>query len=303
MKHLIVNADDFGLSKEVNSAVEIAHREGVLTSASLMIAEKGTTEAISVARNNPDLGVGLHLSLVQGKPVLPIAEIASIVTTSGCFFSNPVTAGMRFFFLRKCRDALRNEIEAQIEKFLDTGLVPTHLDGHLNIHLHPSVFLLLLPLLEKYDIRAIRVPAEPLLFHLSTDRSNAFFKIVHSIIFGILGKKAKKRLDILGISYPDNTFGLLQSGNMNKDFVKSALSNLRDGFTEMSFHIALKQLPRGVGAEGYSYREELKVLINPEVNELIKRKNIHLANYRTLLKIKQQKKGQVVDFNNSGTIK
>ncbi len=285
MRYLIVNADDFGLAPEVNSAVLLAHRQGILTSASLMINERSAKEAVSIARETPRLGTGLHLSLVMGRPALPAGEIAPIVDCKGLFFADPVLAGIRFFFLKKCKMALKKEIEAQIVKFLESDIVLTHMDGHLNIHLHPTVFSILLPLMKKYEIKAIRVPNESLPFHLGIDPGNATLKTLHSIIFKKLGKRARKRLDKSGISCPDYTFGLLQSGSMTKKFVTKAIERLKNGVTEMSFHIASKPLSDGTGAPGYHYVEELKTLLDPELKNILKTRNIQLANYGTLRKI------------------
>ncbi len=286
MKYLIVNADDFGLTGDVNSAVKLAHQNGILTSATLMINEEGAQEAVLIAKENPDLGVGLHLSLVHGTAALPSKEISAIVTPNGKFISNPVVAGLRFFFLRKCKNALRKEIEAQIIKFLETGIKPTHIDGHLHIHLHPSVLNILLPLLEEYDIKAVRVPKESLFRHLAIDPENIVSKVAHAIIFGILGKRARKMLFQARVAYPDYTFGLLQSGNMNKEFVVNLIPAIKEGFTEISFHIARKKLSPEIGAPNYHYTEELETLLDARIKNLIKKENIQLANYGTLRKIK-----------------
>ncbi len=285
MKYLIVNADDFGLAPEVNAAVSLAHSRGILTSTSLMINEEAAGDAVSIARENPRLGVGIHVSLVMGKAASPPSEIAPIVDAGGNFDPSPVTAGLRFFFLKKCKAALRKEIEAQMEKFLESGIFPTHVDGHLNIHLHPTVLSALLPLMDRYGIKAMRVPNESLVLHLSIDSSNAFLKAVYAVIFKVLGKRARRRLRDHPIAFPKQTFGLLQSGNMTKGFVKRAIPHLENGFTEMSFHIATSPLPDGVGAPNYHYVEELQTLIDPELKKLLKEQNIQLANYDTLRKI------------------
>src|SRR5882724_5151255 len=97
-RRLIVNADDFGRSTSINQAVIRAHREGILTSASLMVNEPGLDEAVSLARNHPGLGVGLHLSLLCGHSALPPAKIPGLVNARSEFTNNPATAGFRYFF-------------------------------------------------------------------------------------------------------------------------------------------------------------------------------------------------------------
>ncbi|HEX9046048.1 MAG TPA: ChbG/HpnK family deacetylase, partial [Verrucomicrobiae bacterium] len=121
-RRLIVNADDFGLSASVNTAVVRAHREGILTSASLMVNEPGFAEAVALARENPKLGVGLHLTLLMGHAALPPEKIPGLVNARGEFSNSPVGVGMAYFFKRRLRAQLRAEIHAQFEKFHATGL-------------------------------------------------------------------------------------------------------------------------------------------------------------------------------------
>ena len=116
-RRLIVNADDFGRSHEINQAVIRAHREGILTTASLMVNEPSAEEAVALARENPNLGVGLHLVLVCGRSALPPSAIPALVNSQSEFSENPAGAGCRYFFSAACRAQLRDEIEAQFEKF------------------------------------------------------------------------------------------------------------------------------------------------------------------------------------------
>ena len=120
-RQLIITADDFGLSKGVNKAVEKAWQEGILTCASIMAGGAAFDDAVAIARRNPGLQVGLHLSLIQGRPVLPPSQIPGLVNEAGCFSDNPVAAGMRFFFDKSLYKPILREIEAQwdsIERYL-----------------------------------------------------------------------------------------------------------------------------------------------------------------------------------------
>src|SRR5471032_1244484 len=109
-RRLIVNADDFGLSASVNSAVIRGHREGILTTASLMVNESGFDEAVKLAKENPSLGVGLHLTLLVGHSALPPEKIPGLVNSRSEFSNQPVATGFRFFFQRSLREQLRAEI-------------------------------------------------------------------------------------------------------------------------------------------------------------------------------------------------
>ena len=166
VRRLIVNADDFGRSSSINEAVIRAHREGILTSASLMVNEPACDQAVEFARQNPDLGVGLHLALVCGRSALSAEKIPGLIDASGAFSNNAVTAGLRFFFLAGLKKQLRAEIQAQFEKFRSTGLRLDHVNGHLNIHLHPVVFGILMENAERWGIRQFRLTSDPLFLNL-----------------------------------------------------------------------------------------------------------------------------------------
>ena len=143
-RRLIVNADDFGRSPSINQAVVCAHREGILTTASLMVNEPAADDAVRLARENPELGVGLHLALVCGASALPREQISHLAGKAGFFSDRPAASGWRYFFNSKCRRELRAEIQAQMKKFHATGLLLDHLNGHLHFHLHPVVFAILM---------------------------------------------------------------------------------------------------------------------------------------------------------------
>src|SRR5215211_6942485 len=122
LRRLIVNADDFGISEEVNEAVIRAYKEGVLTSASLMVTGAAFESAVRLAKENPGLAVGIHLVTVMGRSVLPHKEVPSLVDESGDFSSKAAAAGLKYFFSPRARRELRKEVAAQFEKFHSTGL-------------------------------------------------------------------------------------------------------------------------------------------------------------------------------------
>src|SRR5205085_9236593 len=132
VRRVIINADDFGRSPSINEAVLRAHRDGILTTASLMVNESGFDEAVALARENPRLGVGLHLTLLMGRSALSPGEIPGLVNDRGGFADDPVTAGCRYFFQRGLREQLRREIHAQFARFRATGLPLDHVNGHLH---------------------------------------------------------------------------------------------------------------------------------------------------------------------------
>ncbi|MGN6123668.1 MAG: ChbG/HpnK family deacetylase, partial [Sphingomonas oligoaromativorans] len=122
MKRLIVTSDDFGASPAVNEAVERAHAHGILTAASLMVAGDAAGDAVARAKRLPALGVGLHLVLVEGRPMLSAREVPDLVDETGHFRTNMALAGVNFFFRPSVRRQLAAEIEAQFAAFHATGL-------------------------------------------------------------------------------------------------------------------------------------------------------------------------------------
>jgi hopanoid biosynthesis associated protein HpnK len=285
MKQLIITSDDFGLSSGVNQAVEQAWREGVLTCASIMPGGDAFDEAVGIARRNPGLQVGLHLTLVQGRAVLAPEEIPGLVDSHGNFSDNPVAAGMRYYFRSELRSQLKREIEAQIERVRDAGLLFSHIDGHLNIHLHPTVFSLLAELMPRYGITSMRLSRERLSHNLRFDRQRMAGKAVERIIFGSLASQALPELDRLGIRYAGEVKGVLNSGNMTERYILNILDGLMDGLTEIYFHpgcLPDAEITRRM--PDYRHADELAAITSPAVRQKLKALQIAVQNYSGAVK-------------------
>ena len=281
MKELIVNADDFGLSAGANRGIMKAWEEGILTGTSLMVGGGAFTEAAALARANPRLQVGLHLTLVQGSAVLVQQGLPSLTDPGGGFGDDPVLAGMRYFFLKPLRKKLYQEIEAQIARCLDAGVELSHLDGHLNIHMHPVVFDILCELMPRYGIKSFRLTRESLGANLALDRKRVAGKCADAFIFASLARRCKGRLDRLGIRYTGEVKGLLNSGRMTPEYLMGALEGVGEGVTEIYFHPGCRPcavLDRWMPA--YLHDQELAALTSPQVAEKLARLGIRLRNYR-----------------------
>ena len=207
---VIVTADDFGFSREVNAGIIRAHREGILTATSLMVAAAARDEAAALARENPKLDVGLHLVVCRGHSALPPDRLAGIVDASGNFPESPVRAGMRYYFNRDIRARLRDEIRAQIDLHLKLIGRLDHIDGHLNFHVHPVIAEILIDLCTEYRVRCIRLPREPVFTTLALARDHAARKIVEAGIFRALSRRARRLVDSHGMRSTDWLFGLHQ---------------------------------------------------------------------------------------------
>jgi len=281
MKKLIINADDFGLSGGANRAVIKAYREGILTSTSLMAGGLAFAEAVSLARENPGLQVGLHLTLLQGKAVLPPEQLPGLVDHEGNFSTDPVLTGMSFFFRRSLRGELFREIEAQILRFRETGLPLSHIDGHLNIHMHPTVFSVLAELMPKYGISSFRLTRENLAKDPANDGTRRFGRRLDAFIFARLAENCRPVLDRLGICYADEVKGLLNSGKMTEEYLLKVLDGLESGCTEIYFHPGCLPDPElAAWMPDYLHEEELAALMSPKVRAKIAEQSICLGTYR-----------------------
>jgi hopanoid biosynthesis associated protein HpnK len=253
-RRLIVNADDFGLSHSVNEAVIRAHREGILTGASLMVNEAGADEAVALAKENPKLGVGLHLTLLMGRSALPLEKIPDLVDSDGQFSNSPVGAGMRYFFKRSLRDQLRAEIQAQFEKFRATGLTLDHVNAHLHLHLHPAIFKILMEHADKLGIKRMRLTRDCLARSQRMSRGHLFYRISHAAIYAWLSSRAVETLRQKEIKHAQITFGLLQNARVDEDYVLKLLPELPPGDSELYSHPSLDK-----------FRHEFAALVSPRV--------------------------------------
>ena len=281
MRQLIITSDDFGLSTGVNTAVEKAWRDGILTCASVMAGAAAFEEAAGIARRNPGLQVGLHLTLVQGSAVLPPNEIPGLVAADGNFMDNPVAAGMRYFFDKGLRKQLKREIDAQIRRVKDAGIPLTHIDGHLNIHLHPTVFSILEELMPGYGIKSFRLSRERLLHNLAFNRERIAGKALERVIFGALSSHACSGLKRMDIRHAREVKGVLNSGRMSEDYILNILDGLGKGVTEIYFHPGI--LPDGEITRrmpDYCHEDELAAITSPLVRQKLAALKIELTNYR-----------------------
>jgi len=238
-RRLIVGADDFGAAPEVNAAVVRGHRDGILTSTSLMVTGAAAGDAVALARENPRLAVGLHLVLAQGTPAAPPAAIPALVTARGAFRDAPVPTGIRYAWTavsRTGRSQLRHEVEAQLERFAASGLPLAHVDGHLTMHLHPMVLPILVDLAPRRGIGAVRLLREDLRAALRHDRGHVGRKLAEGAVFNVLAAWAAPRLRAAGIVTADRVYGMHQTGHVDERYLLSVIGSLPTGLSEVYCH-------------------------------------------------------------------
>ena len=270
-RRLIVNADDFGRSESINQAVLRAHREGILTTASLMVNEPAADQAARLARENPRLGVGLHLALVCGAAALPPGRIPHLADERGRFSDRPVAAGWRYFFGGNCKEELRAEIEAQVAKFRATGLALDHLNGHLHLHLHPVVFAILMDNAQRWGIGAMRLTRDRFFLNARLAPGQWACRASHALIFGGLARRARPALARKNIRHTGAVFGLLQNGRVDAAYLEKLLPRLPPGDSELYSHPSLDQ-----------FRNEFDALVNPTIRKLAQELGLRLIRYQDL---------------------
>jgi len=250
-RRVIVSADDFGLSVAVNEGIERAHREGVLSSASLMVAGAAAADAVRRAHRLPGLRVGLHLVVIEGPAVLPPAAIPDLVDARGWFPSDQLRLGVDYFFRPTVRRQLAAEIEAQFAAFAATGL-----------HLHPTVGGLLVRIGARHGLRAVRVPAEP----PAVMAACGVVQGVGARALHAWSRLLRRQIRRAGMVANDHVFGLAWSGAMTEARVLALLAHLPAGVSELYFHPAAgRDATLEALMPDYRHQEELAALLSPRV--------------------------------------
>jgi hopanoid biosynthesis associated protein HpnK len=236
-----------------------------------MVNEPGCAEAVKLAKENPKLGVGLHLTLLFGRSALSPEKIPGLVNSRGEFIGNSVQVGMKYFFKRSLREQLRAEIHAQFEKFRAAGLPLDHVNGHLHLHLHPVIFKILMEDSEALGIRHLRLARDCLACSRRMSRGHWLYRISTAVIFECLSNRARKTLGQKKIRHAQITFGLLQDSRVDEEYVLKLLPELPDGDSELYSHPSLDK-----------FKHEFDALVSPRVREQVEKLGIQLIRYQDL---------------------
>ncbi len=283
-KRLIVTADDFGLSLPVNEAVEEAHCHGILSAASLMVGAPAADDAILRVRGMPALGVGLHLTLLEGRPVLPPEKVPGLVGSDGRFSIDPVRFGAALFFLPELRRQARAEIGAQFERFGETGLVMDHINSHQHFHLHPVVLQAITALAPRYGLPPVRVPLEPFRTSFKASGDRLLGRLTSWLFYLGQTRRLRRGLAAAGLKSNDHVFGLYDSGAMVEDRLIKLMAELPPGLSEIYCHPATR---RWDGPDNlppsYKCAEEFRALVSPAVKERLDALGLRPLSFRAAL--------------------
>ncbi|MGV7033189.1 hopanoid biosynthesis-associated protein HpnK [Methylobacterium symbioticum] len=280
MKRLVVTADDFGLSPEVNEAVEQAHRDGILTAASLMVSASAAADAVARARRLPSLRVGLHLVLVEAWPTLPAAELPDLTDAQGLMRRDMERLGLDLALKPAARRQLAAEIRAQFEAYRATGLPLDHVNAHKHFHIHPLIAGAVLRIGRDFGMRALRVPREPREILRRAEPGAAPRAALDTAPWAaLLAVRARQA----GLLIPDRTLGLAWSGAMTPRRVAALLTHLPDGLTELYTHPATAGGFPGE-APGYAYAAERDALIDPAARATVVRAGTRCGGFSDFLR-------------------
>ena len=290
MKNLIVNADDLGWTEGVNWGIAEGHRKGLVTSTSLMANGRAFASALEVAHGNPELGVGVHLNLSDGPPTAKAHEVPGLVNRAGEFEGGPGSLLLRIARRRLPLEEVEREWNAQIQKVRDSGITPTHLDGHKHVQMLPGLFEIALRLAKKHGIRAIRVCHEDSKLRRalsSAGEQNARVVLKQGMKargLKLLARDARQRADRAGLVTTDYFCGIAQTGVLTHEGVECLLKNLPEGSTELMCHpgYADEELRRTETRLQESRQTELQILTDTRVRKLVATQGIRLISYKLI---------------------
>ena len=281
MRRLIVNADDFGLHAAVNRGILTAHTEGIVSSTSLMAGGAAFDDAVRIARHCPQLGVGVHLTLVGARPVLPVAEVSSLLDEAGDFYGSYPLFIKRFLRGKIRLAEVERELAAQIDRVRMAGIQPSHLDSHQHLHVLPGIGGLVLDLARRFSIRAIRIPAEPVAFIGATPATVG--RLAGRGGLTMLANLFRQHAAAAGIRTSDHFYGMLAGGQLTEPAILAILRRLPPGDSELMTHpgFADESLADAFRWD-YQWDAERQALTAPAVRALLAERQIRLISFREL---------------------
>ncbi|MBI4830413.1 MAG: ChbG/HpnK family deacetylase [Candidatus Lindowbacteria bacterium] len=285
-KILIVNADDFGLENEVNSAIIKAHRQGVVTSASLIANGAAFEDAVELARQNASLDVGVHLTLTRGPslsggPLLAPVEVPSLVKGDGLFPQNPMTLTARIMMGLISFAQVEREFRAQMERIRSAGIRITHIDSHQHIHVVPPVFRIVARLAREFDVKWLRLPTAHI-WPGGGPPVGALRRLQADLLAWLAARNAGV-MSAAGLRASDHYFGFHLAGRLLEDEIERVVWNLPEGTTELSCHPGADDVRlERKHPWGYKWERELAALCSPRVREGIEKAGVRLTGYSGL---------------------
>lgn len=287
MRNLIVNADDLGWTEGVNRGIAEAHRNGIVTSASLLANGRAFANGVELAGAMPGLRVGVHLNLSEGEPVAAREQVKSLVNEAGMLAGGPEGLLLRLARRGLVLEEVEREWDAQIRKVRGAGIQPTHLDGHKHVHMLPRLFEIVLRLAKRHGIGAVRVALESsnLRAALATGREHRASVVIKQGVqargLKLLARDAREQADRMGIATADYFCGIAQTGEMTREGVARLLRSLPEGTTELMCHPGFVDAELGKSATRLqaSRQMEVEILTDTGIRNLVASQGIRLIDY------------------------
>jgi hopanoid biosynthesis associated protein HpnK len=289
MRRLIINADDFGLTAGVNRAIVEAHEHGVVTSATLMANGQAFDDAVNLAQFRPRLGVGCHIVLVDGAPLLNPPEVRSLLdggNSSGSpHFREGISRFGAFALLGRLAEAeIEAEAKAQIRRLQAAGVPVTHVDSHKHTHLFPQVLRPLLRAAVSCGVRAIRNPFERIQGSQLAASPSMWKRWMEVGVLRGLARQFREAVQEAGVSTPDGTLAIVATGSLNERLLSLMVENLPEGTWELVCHPGYNDADlREVHTRLRESREqELRILTSASTRDLLAARGIEVVSFREL---------------------
>ena len=274
-RRLIVNADDFGRVRSINGAVIQAHREGVLTTASLMVNETAVPKKrLPLARELiPARESGFTSPSCLDVRLFRHKSRSRVWLIPGMSFGPILLANrlIAFSIDRSAEATGQTEVMNNSRSFRATGLPLDHVNGHLHMHLHPVVFRILMEDAAELGVGCVRLTADPFWLNLRLAKGQLVYRLSHAIIFQALAARARRDLEQRGFRHTQRVFGLLQNARVDEDYVIRLLAQLPAGDSELYSHPSLD-----------NFKNEFAALVSPRVRQQIEARGIQLIRYHDL---------------------
>ena len=272
---LIVNADDFGLHRSINEGIEEACNNGIVRSVSFASNTDIFEESLSVLKRCREVSIGIHLNIIDGRPVSNGKDLGFLLDKKGNFLGNHKKVLLSVCANLKRISAIKVEFEEQIKRAQDGGLNISHLDSHCHIHLLPCLSNVVVDLVEKFKIPFVRV---------SRVRNFPFCFNVRGLVIGTMSHFASINFIRAGVKCVSNEFSLEKPGKITKEGLFLAIRNLSYGVTEINVHPSKSDSAISERFKwGYSWQDELAVLTDKDIREEIKRNDVALINFNEIL--------------------
>ena len=290
MKQLIVNADDFGLTKRVSEAIVDAHRHGMVTSTTLMANGAAFEAAAALSRQMPRLGIGVHLNLSEGMPVSPAPRIPSLLNAAGRLYLTPGRLWKGIATRRVSLADVEIELRAQIAKIHRAGILPTHFDGHKHVHILPGVSDIVVRLAQEFSVSRVRCPLEqpPGLFRMLDRQRTSHSSILKQYFVGrglsVLARRFRQKLAEAGLACPTHFYGISQTGFLDARGILEVLRQLPEGTSELMCHPGYVDAElASTGTRLLGQREiEVFALRSRFIRRFLAGSGIRLVNYKAL---------------------